>query len=40
MTNAREVIDLEISRAREQGEDVPPSDAEHVVIGTATIHAA
>ena len=40
MSNAREVIELELEAARERGDDVPPSDAEHVVIGTVTVSAA
>ncbi len=40
MANAREIIELELEVARERGEDIPPSDAEHVVIGTITVPAA
>ena len=40
MRNAREAIELELECAREQGDVPPPSDAEHVVIGTVTITPA
>jgi predicted RNase H-like HicB family nuclease len=40
MQNAREAIELELECAREHGDAVPPSDAEHVVIGTVTINPA
>jgi predicted RNase H-like HicB family nuclease len=40
MANAREVIELELEVAREREEEIPVSDAEHVVIGTITIPAA
>jgi predicted RNase H-like HicB family nuclease len=40
MTNAREVIELELEVAREHEEEIPVSDAEHVVIGRITIPAA
>ena len=40
LQNAREVIELEVECARENGIAVPPSDAEHVVIGTVTINPA
>jgi predicted RNase H-like HicB family nuclease len=40
MAHAREVIELELEDARERGDEIPPSDAEHVVIGTVTVPAA
>ena len=40
MRNAREIIELELEAARERGDEIPPSDAEHVVIGTVTVSAA
>jgi hypothetical protein len=40
MQNAGEAIELELECAREQGDAVPPSDAEHVVISTVTINPA
>ena len=40
MRNAREVIELELEAARERGDEIPPSDAEYVVIGTVTVSAA
>jgi predicted RNase H-like HicB family nuclease len=40
MANAREVIELEIEVAREREEEIPVSDAEHVVIGRIIIPAA
>jgi predicted RNase H-like HicB family nuclease len=40
MTNAREIIELELEVARERDEEIPSSDAEHVVIGTLTVPAA
>ncbi len=40
MANAREIIELEIEVTRERGEEIPSSDAEHVVIGTVTVTAA
>ena len=40
MANAREIIELELEVARERGEEIPLSDAEHVVIGTITVPAA
>lgn len=40
MANAREIIELELDLARERDEEIPVSDAEHVVIGTITVPAA
>jgi hypothetical protein len=40
MSNAREIIALEIDVARDRDEELPPSDAEHVVVATVTITAA
>jgi predicted RNase H-like HicB family nuclease len=40
MRNAREAIELELECANEQGEAVPPSDAEHVVIATVSVTPA
>lgn len=35
--NAREIIELELEVARARNEEVPVSDAEHVVIGIVTV---
>ena len=40
MANAREIIELELEVARERDEEIPVSDAGHVVIGTVTVPAA
>ena len=40
MRNAREIIELELEAARERGDEIPPRDAEHVIIGTVTVSAA
>ena len=40
MANAREIIELELELSRERDEEVPVSDAGHVVIGTVTVPAA
>jgi predicted RNase H-like HicB family nuclease len=40
MANAREVIELELEVSRDRQEEIPISDAQHVVIGTITIPAA
>ena len=40
MSNAREIIELELEVARERSEAVPRSDAEHVVIGTIVVPTA
>jgi predicted RNase H-like HicB family nuclease len=40
MANAREIIELELEVARERNEEIPVSDAEHVVIGMITVPPA
>jgi hypothetical protein len=35
--NTREIIELELEVARERDEEIPVSDAGHVVIGTVTV---
>ncbi len=40
MTNAHEIIELELEIARERDEKLPASDARRVVIWTVTISAA
>ncbi len=40
MANCREVIELELEIARERGDEIPASDAEHVVIATISLPAA
>jgi predicted RNase H-like HicB family nuclease len=40
MANAREIVELELDLARERDEEIPVSDAEHVVIGTISVPAA
>ena len=40
MQNAREAIELELECSHERGDVPPPSDAEHVVVGTVTINPA